>query len=378
MDASDSLGSGFGDYPSTNHGQAGDAAGDDLRTIPMSGTLLYLPDQNLIFDTATQLVYANIGSPESPRPSVMPMGDNESPTVTDAQATVTDAQAASVFPPDGVPSIDAFARRFPSFRNILVLSGAGLSTAAGIPDFRTPGTGLYAALGQYNLPTPESLFDIDYFKRDPEPLCDFYRNHAIGMLQGTYQPTIAHRFIKALSDRGVLLRHYTQNVDGLDLRAGLPSEKSVAVHGSYSSAQCVKCHGIVPIESYVAELVDRMATPPLCPKADCRAFLKPSSVMYGQPLPQQFFEMSPKDVAQADCIIIMGTSLAVKPFSELPQRVGPLVPRLLMNMTGVAKEAGLRLGEDGASVPGNYRDVPMLGKFEDTIPLFCSMVGLTL
>ena len=71
----------------------------------------------------------------------------------------------------------------------------------------------------------------------------------------------------------------SQNVDGLDLRAGLPSEKSVAVHGSYSSAQCVKCHGIVPIESYVAELVDCMATPPLCPKADCRAFLKPSSVM---------------------------------------------------------------------------------------------------
>ncbi len=92
-----------------------------------------------------------------------------------------------MFPPDGVPSIDAFARRFPSFRNILVLSGAGLSTAAGIPvrafttlqhyrrvtapthvhpqDFRTPGTGLYAALGQYNLPTPESLFDIECARR---------------------------------------------------------------------------------------------------------------------------------------------------------------------------------------------------------------------
>ncbi len=70
-----------------------------------------------------------------------------------------------------------------------------------------------------------------------------------------------------------------QNVDGLDLRAGLPSEKSVAVHGSYSSARCVKCRGIVPIERYVEELVDRMATPPLCPKAKCRAFLKPNSVM---------------------------------------------------------------------------------------------------
>ncbi len=92
LDASDSLGSGFGDYPSSNHGHAGNAAGDDLPTIPMSGTLLYaelpslfqtalvnllysrrvgryLPDHNLIFDTATQLVYANIGTLQS-RPSL--------------------------------------------------------------------------------------------------------------------------------------------------------------------------------------------------------------------------------------------------------------------------------------------------------------------
>lgn len=85
--------------------------------------------------------------------------------------------------------------------------------------------------------------------------------------------------------------------------------------------------------------------------------------MYGEPLQQQFFEISPQDVAQADCVIIMGTSLSVKPFSEcsfsvvfgwrvtiifsgnLPQRVGPLVPRLLLNMTGVVKEAGLGIGQ---------------------------------
>ena len=84
--------------------------------------------------------------------------------------------------------------------------------------------------------------------------------------------------------------------------------------------------------------------------------------MYGESLPQKFFEISPQDVARADCVIIMGTTLAVKPFSEkphqifaflnltsqsgdLPQRVGPLVPRLLMNMTGVAKGAGLHIGQ---------------------------------
>jgi hypothetical protein len=72
-----------------------------------------------------------------------------------------------------------------------------------------------------------------------------------------------------------------QNVDGLDVMAGLPKEKSVAVHGSYTSAQCVACRAVVPIDKFVAELVGKQETPPLCPKPKCRAFLKPSIVMYG-------------------------------------------------------------------------------------------------
>jgi NAD-dependent histone deacetylase SIR2 len=74
--------------------------------------------------------------------------------------------------------------------------------------------------------------------------------------------------------------HAAQNVDGLDIIAGLPKDKSVAVHGSYSSAQCVQCRTIVPIDKFVADLVGKQATPPLCPKPKCRAFLKPSIVMY--------------------------------------------------------------------------------------------------
>ena len=140
---------------------------------------------------------------------------------------------------------------------------------------------------------------------------------------------------------------------------------------------------------FVGELVDKMATPPLCPKPKCRGFVKPSCVMYGcarlqrllfrvtacnmfgEPLPKQFFELSPQDVAQADCVIIMGTSLAVTPFSErpcgicadfecalmliageLPGRVGRLVPRLLMNMSPVVKQAGLLIGQVTAMLRG--------------------------
>ena len=71
-------------------------------------------------------------------------------------------------------------------------------------------------------------------------------------------------------------------MDGLDVMAGLPKEKSVAVHGSYTSAQCVACRAVVPIDKFVAELVGKQETPPLCPKPKCRAFLKPSIVMYGR------------------------------------------------------------------------------------------------
>ena len=91
------------------------------------------------------------------------------------------------------------------FKRILVLTGAGISVSAGIPDFRSPKTGIYANLAEYDLPTPETLFTLDYFKEKPQA---FYKFSKSFDMDG-YQPTPAHFFIKMLQDKGVLWRNMT-------------------------------------------------------------------------------------------------------------------------------------------------------------------------
>ncbi|CAH1259101.1 SIRT3 [Branchiostoma lanceolatum] len=99
-------------------------------------------------------------------------------------------------------------------KNVVVMAGAGISTPSGIPDFRSPGTGLYDNLQQYNIPYPEAIFDIDYFHMDSRP---FY-TLAKELYPGTYRPNYVHYFIRLLHEKGLLLRMYTQNIDGLERR----------------------------------------------------------------------------------------------------------------------------------------------------------------
>ena len=103
---------------------------------------------------------------------------------------------------------------------IIVLTGAGVSVSAGIPDFRTPGTGLYDNLQEYGLPYAEAIFDLDFFRTKPDP---FYRL-CQELWPGRYAPTPTHHFISLLHDKGVLLRCFTQNIDSLETAAGLPPQ----------------------------------------------------------------------------------------------------------------------------------------------------------
>mmetsp|Transcript_10154 Transcript_10154/g.37174 ORF Transcript_10154/g.37174 Transcript_10154/m.37174 type:complete len:215 (+) Transcript_10154:3-647(+) len=139
-----------------------------------------------------------------------------------------------------------------SARNVIVLAGAGISVSAGIPDFRTPGTGLYDNLQKYDLPHPEAIFDIDFFRENPEP---FYQL-AKDMWPGNYHPTPTHFFLRLLHERGHLLRCFTQNIDSLEALAGLPKEKIVAAHGNFDSATCLTTKRKVPIEEVRAAIAD--------------------------------------------------------------------------------------------------------------------------
>lgn len=122
--------------------------------------------------------------------------------------------------------------------SVVVMAGAGLSTPSGIPDFRSPGDGLYSKLKQRaTLPYPEAIFEIDYFRRNPAPFYDWCREYLPGV---RYRPSIGHFFLKLLQDKGRLLRVYTQNIDGLEVLAGVHESNVVAAHGSFSSASCIE------------------------------------------------------------------------------------------------------------------------------------------
>lgn len=125
--------------------------------------------------------------------------------------------------------------------SILVLTGAGISVSAGIPDFRSEG-GLYATLKEkFNLTEPTTMFDMNYFLKDPSLFYSFGGDICPGFDDKSikYYPTPTHYFIKLLESKGKLLRNYTQNIDTLEYRAGI--ENIITCHGSYSRASCISC-----------------------------------------------------------------------------------------------------------------------------------------
>ena len=119
-------------------------------------------------------------------------------------------------------------------KKILVLTGAGVSVAAGIPDFRTPGTGLYSNLKKYNLPFPEAVFDVAFYRRNPKPFVTLAHELWPGL---QHSPTKTHSFLSLLSKKGLLLRNYSQNIDGLEFLAGIPAEELVECHGHFRTGK---------------------------------------------------------------------------------------------------------------------------------------------
>lgn len=137
------------------------------------------------------------------------------------------------------PTIEAVAKLLASdqIRKVVVLAGAGISTASGIPDFRSPDTGLYANLAKYQLPYPEAIFEIGYFQTKPQPFFQLAKE----LYPGNFAPTLTHYFLRLLDEKGKLLRVFTQNIDTLERLAGLSADKIVEAHGSFATSRCLRC-----------------------------------------------------------------------------------------------------------------------------------------
>jgi len=287
--------------------------------------------------------------------------------VTDPRAESHIGTPPANGPPPPLPCRDlaAFASRLATATNVIVMVGAGASVSAGIPDFRSPGTGLYDNLQKYNLPRPEAIFDISFFRQNPAP---FYQLCA-ELWPGTYAPTSAHRFIRMLHDEGKLLRCYTQNIDSLESAAGVPRDKIVAAHGNFDSARVVG-GGSVPIEELRTAV---MAGPDGTAEINAKygGLCKPDITFFGEALPRRFGQLAPADFEVCDLLVVMGTSLQVQPFASLTNFPEPGTPRLLIN-----RELPPGCGFDLESKVSS--DVFYQGDCDDGVAELASLAGLML
>ncbi len=185
----------------------------------------------------------------------------------------------------------------------VVLTGAGVSTESGVPDFRSE-TGIWAEVDQFEVAS------IQAFRRDPARVWDFYRER-VHVLRDA-QPNPAHLALAELERRGLVSAVVTQNIDLLHTRAG--SRDVVEVHGSIGSAHCLGCLWTEPIDAVLAQL----DASPLPSCSQCGEVLKPGVVLFGELLPATAIERATHLARGAGLVLVVGSSLEVWPVAGLP------------------------------------------------------------
>jgi len=246
------------------------------------------------------------------------------------------------------------------FKNIVVVVGAGASVSAGIPDFRTPGTGLYDKLEKYNLPFPEAIFDLEYYRSNPKPFVDLCQSIWPGQAMGP-KPTQAHMFLNLLQEKKCLRRIYTQNIDGLEALAGVSTDFLVECHGHFRSASCIQCRCSVDSTS----CRDAMLKGDVAHCKTCGSLVKPDIVFFGEELPMRFQQLIDLDTQECDLLIVMGTSLLVMPVAGIPSWVPKNCPRLLLNRELVGN----------FNIKDGSRDIFMKGDCDDSVKTVCELAG---
>lgn len=263
-----------------------------------------------------------------------------------------------------------------SFRNIVVLTGAGISTASGIPDFRSPG-GLYATLQadsltaspqekQYLKKDPTGVVDIRIFAQNQFPYLEVRRPFILGTADQKWKYTLAHAFIGLLHDKKLLRRHYDQNIDGLSHQVDVEPSKIINVHGSLQHVYCEACKAPYPLAEFreavrtkikniygeASEFANAPAESEHIKCLQCsRPAVKPATVLFGRSLPDAFHEGVEKDFntqENIDLLIVAGTSLKVHPSAGLVDMLPASVPRLVINLEPVGEDLVIDYSPDNA------------------------------
>lgn len=283
-------------------------------------------------------------------------------------------------------TVDDAVRLIAKCSNIIVITGAGISTSLGIPDFRSKGTGLYSKLEHLGLSDPQEVFDIDVFKQAPT----IFYSVAKDIVPATDRYTPTHKFIAMLHQRDKLLTNYSQNIDNLEIKAGLPRSKLIQCHGSFGTATCLRCSYQIDGETIFPDI--KAGNIPRCPRCiqslrvDNGAIkrkrsagadntrrrrqqqqqkqqkqqrwsahddssdddnnsdfdipqagvMKPDITFFGEALPDEFSRrLTEHDRDRVDLVIVIGTSLKVTPVSEIVSWLPSHVPQIYISREAV-------------------------------------------
>jgi len=213
----------------------------------------------------------------------------------------------TLFSPQVQESVEFAADLFRQSKHAVVLTGAGLSTPSGIPDFRSTDTGLWSR------DEPMEVASLSTFRTAPEKFFSWFR--PLANLIFYAQPNPAHVALAELEQAGRIKTIITQNIDALHQKAG--SRHVVEVHGTMKTLTCTQCYHQVESEIYIKSYVDENQIP-RCPK--CAQILKPDVILFGEQLPQSAWFAAQSAARQCDLMLVAGSSLEVLPVAGLPMQ----------------------------------------------------------
>ncbi|MGW8226364.1 MAG: SIR2 family NAD-dependent protein deacylase [Anaerolineales bacterium] len=189
----------------------------------------------------------------------------------------------------------------------VVFTGAGISTPSGIPDFRTPGSGLWT---RFN---PMEVASLSAFRYQPEKFFNWLQPLALQIINALPNP--AHYALALLEKAGYLQTIITQNIDGLHQRAG--SKQVLEIHGTLDSLTCIGCYQKFPSKDFISQYLED-GTPPRCPQ--CNHILKPDAILYEEQLPKETWLQAERACQSCSVMLVAGSSLEVTPAALLPHR----------------------------------------------------------
>lgn len=192
-------------------------------------------------------------------------------------------------------------------KHTVILTGAGISTSSGIPDFRSTGTGLWSR------DEPLEVASLSTFRTKPEDFFNWFRPLAAQIFNA--QPNPAHIALAELERHGYIKSIITQNIDMLHQKAG--SKTVIEMHGTMQTLTCSQCYYQVEAHPYLAPFVENGEIPH-CPK--CAQILKPDVILFGEQLPQTAWFKAQKEARQCDLMLVAGSSLEVLPVAGLPMQ----------------------------------------------------------